>query len=156
MKSLSPVLQQKAQIYKEMHDPAMPEGRWDRDDQRHLCGAFRDNRIVPYEGILVSTLNSQQQQPVLDIVEQFFLLLPEIARRKRLEQAKQHFGQTYFCWIGGYTNQDPFYYRIHSPVIIVEFDHHSGVFLTNEEPAKFHTNTIVRTPNGGDYCNTLR
>ena len=28
---------------------------------------------------------------------------------------------------------------------------HSGVFLTNREPAKFHVHTIVRTPNGNDY-----
>jgi hypothetical protein len=47
MQSLSPSLQQKTQIYKEMKDPAMPEGRWNRDDQRHLCGAYRDNRIPP-------------------------------------------------------------------------------------------------------------
>ena len=34
---------------------------------------------------------------------------------------------------------------------MIEFDHHSGVFLTNELPAKFHIHTIVRTPNGNDY-----
>ena len=45
----------------------------------------------------------------------------------------------------------PFYYRIQSPVIFIEFDHHSGVFLTNKEPAKFHVHTLVRTPNGNDY-----
>lgn len=28
---------------------------------------------------------------------------------------------------------------------------HSGVFLTNRKPAKFHVHTIVRTPNGNDY-----
>ena len=45
----------------------------------------------------------------------------------------------------------PFYYRIQSPVVFIEFDHHAGVFLTNAEPAKFHVHTIVRTPNGNDY-----
>jgi hypothetical protein len=33
MQSLCPELQQKAQIYKKMHDPAMPEGRWHPADQ---------------------------------------------------------------------------------------------------------------------------
>ena len=42
-------------------------------------------------------------------------------------------------------------YRIQSPVTFIEFDHHTGVFLTNDEPAKFHVHTIVRTPNGNDY-----
>ena len=35
--------------------------------------------------------------------------------------------------------------------MLIEFDHHAGVFLTNAEPAKFHVHTIVRTPNGNDY-----
>jgi hypothetical protein len=39
---------------------------------------------------------------------------------------------------------------------LVEFDHHSGVFLTNKEPAKYHTHTIVRTPNAGDYGQAIR
>ena len=45
----------------------------------------------------------------------------------------------------------PFYYRIQSPVIMIEFDEHAGVFLSNEEPERFHIHTIVRTPNGNDY-----
>ena len=156
MQSLPAPLQREAQIYKEMHDPAMPEGRWNKDDQRHLCGAFRDNRVVPYEGTLVSSLDPSQQQNVVDIVEHFVMLLPDVARQKKLEHVRSHFGQTFFSWIGGFQDDDPFYYRIQSPVIIVEFDHHSGVFLANEHPAKFHTHTIVRTPNRGDYGYALR
>ena len=34
--------------------------RWNPDDQRHLCGAFRDNRTVPFEGVLVSDFNSKE------------------------------------------------------------------------------------------------
>jgi hypothetical protein len=36
-------------------------------------------------------------------------------------------------------------------VLIVEFDHHAGVFLGNAEPERFHVHTLVRTPNGNDY-----
>jgi hypothetical protein len=36
-------------------------------------------------------------------------------------------------------------------VILIEFDHHPGIFLDNDEPEPFHVHTIVRTPNGGDY-----
>ena len=42
-------------------------------------------------------------------------------------------------------------YPIESPVIFIAFDHHAGVFLTNDEPAKARGPTIVRTPNGNDY-----
>lgn len=155
MQSLTPKLQQSAQIYEGMQPPDLPADRWNKDDQRHLCGAARDNRIVPYEGVLVSGMNSSQQQNVLDILEQFLLYLPKTSRNLKLAACKRHFDQTYFCWIGMFLDQDPFYYRIQSPVILVEFDHHAGVFLTNQEPAKYHTHTILRTPNAGDYGFTL-
>ena len=45
----------------------------------------------------------------------------------------------------------PFYYRVHSPVILIELDHHPGILLDNDEPEPFHVHTIVRIPNGGDY-----
>ncbi|RMZ84258.1 hypothetical protein DV738_g804, partial [Chaetothyriales sp. CBS 135597] len=164
MTSLPPAAQKQAQIFTELCDPGgmnltgnLRTDRWNQDDQRHLCGAFRDNRIVPYEGIRVSSsFTPAQKEILLKIIEEFILYLPDTARRKRLELVQAHFDETYFCWIGGYGEQDPFYYRIQSPVIVCEFDHHSGVFLTNNQPAKFHTHTIVRTPNGGDYGNALR
>jgi len=156
MRDLSRQSQQKAQIYKQMHEPAMPEGRWNRDDQRHLCGAFRDNRVVPYEGLVVSTMTPKQQDLASSIMEQYLLYLPEKSRLVKLESVRQLYSETYFSWIGGFELQDPFYFRIQSPVIIVEFDHHSGVFLTNSEPAKFHVHTILRTPNAGDYGYALR
>lgn len=156
MQGLSPEKQSKAQIYKQMKDPAMPWGRWNHDDQRHLCGAYRDNRVVPYEGILVSEMAAPQQELVLAICREYLLYLPERARQIRLDQIKKWFGETYFCWIGGFADEDPFYFRLQSPVVIIEFDHHSGVFLTNGEPAKFHIHTLLRTPNGGDYGVALK
>lgn len=156
MQSLSAEVRDAARVYAMMKDPAMPRGRWNHDDQRHLCGAYRDNRVVPYEGVLVSSLGSQQQGLVLEILEQYLLYLPAQAREMHLGDAKAVFDETYFCWIGGCGDADPFYYRIQSPVVVVEFDHHSGVFLTNAEPAKFHVHTLLRTPNAGDYGWALR
>ncbi|TKA64551.1 hypothetical protein B0A49_09937 [Cryomyces minteri] len=162
MQSLPKDVQKAAQKYERLRDPKMLQtgdlsiDRWNKDDQRHLCGAFRDNRIVAYEGVLVSDMTPEQQQLVVDISEQFLLYLPDSARTIRKKQIQSHFDHTYFSWIGGYGDSDAFYYRVQSPIIIFEFDHHSGVFLTNQEPAKFHTHTIVRTPNGGDYGNALR
>jgi hypothetical protein len=60
-----------------------------------------------------------------------------------------HEGDTHFAWIG-----DPdgtFYYRLHSPVILVEFEHMPGVIFDNDHPSRRHIHTVVRTPNAGDY-----
>jgi hypothetical protein len=64
---------------------------------------------------------------------------------------KRHVAQTYFAWIGDCDDDSVFYYKIHSPVVLIEFDHHSGIFLDNDEAEKFHVHTVVRTPNGNDY-----
>ncbi|KJY01667.1 hypothetical protein TI39_contig283g00009 [Zymoseptoria brevis] len=162
MQSLLKDAQNSAQIFEKMKDPGMLQSgdlkvdRWNQDDQRHLCGAFRDNRVVPYEGIKVSSMTEDQQNTILAIAEEFLLYHPDKARQLRKRQIQEYFDETYFSWIGGYGDKDPFYYRIQSPVIIFEFDHHSGVFLSNTEPAKFHTHTIVRAPNAGDYGQALR
>ncbi|CAP69558.1 uncharacterized protein PODANS_1_12160 [Podospora anserina S mat+] len=156
MQSLPAEKQTLAQVYKNLEDDAMPKGRWNHDDQRHLCGAYRDNRVVPYEGVLVSEMTQSQQDLVAEILDEYLLYLLSTARKIRLEQLKEWFHETYFCWIGGFGDHDAFYYRVQSPVILVEFDHHSGVFLTNKEPAKFHIHTLLRTPNGGDYGMALR
>jgi hypothetical protein len=76
---------------------------------------------------------------------------PAGPRNARLTEVERHLGDTHFCWIGGFSETSAFYYRVQSPVVFIEFDHHAGVFLTNAEPAKFHVHTIVRTPNGNDY-----
>lgn len=156
MQSLSPELQKKAQIYKLMKDPAMPPGRWNKDDQRHLCGAYRDNRIIPNEGSTMADMNDKQKELVGKILEEFLLYLPAKARAIRKKHILSFEKETYFSWIGGFTNDDPFYYRIQNPVVVIEFDHHSGVFLTNQEPKKFHIHTCFRTPNTGDYGMALK
>src|SRR3546814_3506429 len=71
--------------------------------------------------------------------------------RARLRQVREHLDETWFDWIGGFGPDDPFYYRIQSPVAFFELDHHCGVFLSNRHPAVFHIHTVERTPNGNDY-----
>ncbi|KAK1757485.1 hypothetical protein QBC47DRAFT_318648 [Echria macrotheca] len=156
MQSLAPDQQRAAQIWERLRDDKMPRGRWNHDDQRHLCGAYRDNRVVPYEGITVSSMAADHQALVTQILEEYLLYLPARARSLRMDQIRSFYDETYFSWIGGFGDDDAFYYRIQSPVVLVEFDHHSGVFLTNAEPAKFHVHTLLRTPNGGDYGMALR
>jgi hypothetical protein len=155
MRSLPAGVRDAAQIYKLMKDPAMPEGRWHPADQRHLGGAFHDNRVIPYEGVRVSEFTAVQQKHLLDVAEVFLSYLPAGPLRERMSQLERHLPETRFAWIGGYGDEDTFYYKIHSPVAMIEFDHHSGVFLTNEEPWKCHIHTVVRTPNGNDYGGDL-
>jgi hypothetical protein len=155
MRSLPPALRDQALIYRQMRDPAMPPGRWHPADQRHLGGAFQDNRIVLYEGVRGDQLARPQREALMALTEAFLDYLPDGPRRARMAEIERHIDECRFSWIGGVGDEDPFYYRIQSPVVMAEFDHHSGVFLTNTEPAKCHIHTIVRTPNGNDYGKDL-
>jgi hypothetical protein len=155
IRSLTPDLRDKAIAFRQMVDPAMPESRKHPGDQRHLGGAFQDNRIIPYEGVPASTFDSAQKDRLMALVAAFVGYLPDAPLKARLRQIEGQLDQTWWSWIGGYGDEDPFYYRIQSPVVMIEFDHHSGVWLTNQEPAKCHVHTVVRTPNGNDYGKDL-
>jgi hypothetical protein len=68
---------------------------------------------------------------------------------------RRHLADTRFAWMGGVDAESVFYYRIHSPVILVEFDHQRGIALDNDAPSRHHIHTVVRTPNGNDYGRDL-
>ncbi|MCV2487769.1 DUF3500 domain-containing protein [Geodermatophilus sp. YIM 151500] len=140
-----------ATVYERMVDPAMPPGRLHPGDERHLAGAFQDNRVIPVEGVPVAGMPAEAQRLCLALVEAFVRLLPEGPRRARLREVQEHWDDTWFSWIGGSEPGDVFYLRIQSPVVVAELDHHCGVFLDYDTPQPFHVHTVLRTPHGNDY-----
>lgn len=155
MAALPPQLRAEATVYEAMVDPAMPEGRLHPGDERHLGGCFQDNRVIPYEGIPVSSMPPEARAVLDDVVADFIAYLPDGPRTARCREIQEHYGESFFSWIGGWEGQDAFYFRLQSPVVVLELDHHTGVFLSNDEPAPFHMHTVVRTPNGNDYGREL-
>ncbi|HUZ75910.1 MAG TPA: DUF3500 domain-containing protein [Stellaceae bacterium] len=151
MRALTPEQQRTAIVAHAMMGGDLPPGRRHFADNLHLGGARQDNRVVPYEGVAGAALTAAQRRRLLDLVAAYVASLPDGPRAARMVEIERHLGATHFCWIGGFDEASPFYYRVQSPVVFIEFDHHAGVFLTNTEPAKFHVHTIVRTPNGNDY-----
>jgi len=151
MRSLSPDMQERAIVSRSMNGDDHPPGRWHFADHLHLGGAYQDNRIVPYEGLPGDAMTRVQKRNLLDLVAAYIDPLPPGPLKAKLDDVERHFAETHFCWIGGLGEATAFYYRIQGPTMFIEFDHHSGVFLTNPEPANFHVHTIVRTPNGNDY-----
>lgn len=151
MRSLSDDQQKVALVANSMMGGDLPADRRQIADGLHLGGAYQDNRIIPYEGLTGGNLSGPQQQSLLDLVQEYMIALPPEPMRARMEEIERYLADTHFCWIGSLADQEPFYYRIQSPIVLIEFDHHSGVYLTNTEPANFHVHTLTRTPNGNDY-----
>ncbi|MEV4989255.1 DUF3500 domain-containing protein [Pseudarthrobacter sp. LMD1-1-1.1] len=155
MAALPADLRDRAVVYAEMVDPAMPEGRLHPGDERHLGGCFQDNRVIPYEGIPVTDMPPGTRELLNAVAEDFIAYLPDGPRAARLREIQEHYGETFFSWIGGWEGEEAFYFRVQSPVVVLELDHHTGVFLSNDQPAPFHMHTVVRTPNGNDYGREL-
>ncbi len=129
----------------------LPPGRHQGNDGMSFGGRYKDNAIVPYEGVSGADLGPQQRQALLDLAQCYLSALPAGPFAARMDDVERHILQTHFCWAGGMGEDNAFYYRIQSPVVMIEFDHHKGVVLNNPAPEKFHVHTIVRTPNGNDY-----
>jgi hypothetical protein len=151
LRALSKRQQDKAIIYPSILSNDLPPERKHTDDGRHWGGSFRDNRVIPYEGISGADLTREQRKLILELVDVHVSTLPEGPRKARVDDVESHLGETHFAWIGGFGDDSAFYYKVHSPVVLIEFDHHPGILLTNKDPSRAHVHSIVRTPNGNDY-----
>ncbi|KAK7529146.1 uncharacterized protein J3D65DRAFT_643144 [Phyllosticta citribraziliensis] len=155
MQSLGPAEQARARLSAGMGQESLGPERWNPFDERHLGGARQDNRVLPFEGIPYAALPPAQQDQLLALYRAFNEYYPAPVLERRVDTFKQHLDETYFAWIGPHGDDDPYYFRIHSPVAFCEFDFHCGIFLTNSSPARCHIHTINRLPNRGDYGRAL-
>jgi len=120
-------------------------------DGRMQAGAQHDNLIAEYQGVAGRELSDAQRDMLLAVAGAYVGWRPDEHAEVGMAEVMRHLDDTWFSWYGGYDDHAPFYYRVHSPVILIEFDHHPGVAFDNEEPTRNHVHTVVRTPNGGDY-----
>ncbi|MCH9039381.1 MAG: DUF3500 domain-containing protein [Chloroflexi bacterium] len=120
-----------------------------------FTSAFRDNFEMRYEGIGYDELSSGQQNLVMAIAETYLGRMPEAHAKAKMAEVRAHLDKTYIAWIGGFSKDSVFYYRVHSPVVLIEFDHQRGIALDDDEPTRNHIHTVVRTPNGNDYGKDL-
>jgi hypothetical protein len=121
------------------------------------AGADSDNLVLPYEGLPAAKLSAAQKQRLLALAALFVNNQQEGHAKVKLDEVAAHLDETWFAWIGSDAPDAVFYYRIHSPVILIEFDHQKpiGVPGTPREVTREHIHVMVRTPNGNDYGKDL-
>jgi hypothetical protein len=126
----------------------------------NLAEAFKDNLVLDYAGIRATEMTPAQRERLLALVAEYVDNMKEGHARVRMDEVRQHLDETCFAWIGGTGPDSVFYYRIHSPVILVEFDHQRPANLRAfakdpDAPTRQHIHAVVRTPNGNDYGKDL-
>jgi hypothetical protein len=131
-----------------------------KTDNYNLTEAFKDNVVLDYAGAPASSFSGPQRSRLLELVELYAGNMDEGHARVKMDEVKRHIGRTWFAWIGGSDPSSVYYYRIHSPVILIEFDHQRPANLARfaqnpKQPTRSHIHCVVRTPNGNDYGRDL-
>jgi hypothetical protein len=125
----------------------------------NLGEAFKDNIVLDYAGAPVASWSDTQKDQLLELIELYIGNLRDGHARVRMEEVTAHLNDTFFAWIGGTDDEAVFYYRIHSPVILIEFDHQQPAGLrhlfSSDLPIRQHVHAVIRTPNGNDYGKDL-
>ena len=132
--------------------------RTSKDGNDNLTEAFKDNVVLDYAGVPVRTLNATQKRQLLGLIGLYVHNMRDEHARVRIDEVNAHLDETYFAWIGGSESDSVYYYRIHSPVVLIEFDHQKPANLRHlypDAPYRDHIHAVMRTPNGNDYGKDL-
>ena len=130
-----------------------------KDGNNNLGEAFKDNVVLDYAGVSASTLSDAQKEQLLALIALYVNNLHDGHARVKISEVREHLDRTHFAWIGDSDDDAVYYYRIHSPVILIEFDHQNPANLRHIYPQgvpnRQHIHAVVRTPNGNDYGKDL-
>jgi predicted nuclease of restriction endonuclease-like (RecB) superfamily len=127
-----------------------------KDGNNALAQAYKDNLDLDYAGLPASKLDEKQKALLMEVIEEFVGNMDDGHAKIKMNEVKQHLDRTYFAWVGGKSDDSVFYYRIHSPVVLIEFDHQRRVApFRSRQPSRDHIHAVLRTPNGNDYGKDL-
>jgi hypothetical protein len=130
--------------------------RPDKPANSILTEAYKDNVALDSAGIPGSQLGEAQRAGLRALIREYVDNMDEGHARVKMAEVDKHLDRTRFAWIGGTEDAAVFYYRIQSPVILIEFDHQSRIAPhRGQVPTREHIHTVVRTPNGNDYGKDL-
>jgi hypothetical protein len=131
-----------------------------KTDNYNLTEAFKDNVVLDYAGARASAFGEPRKKQLLDLVDLYVGNMDPGHAKIKMDEVKKHIDRTTFAWIGGQDDKSVYYYRIHSPVVLIEFDHQRPANLARfakdpKAPDRQHIHCVVRTPNGNDYGKDL-
>jgi hypothetical protein len=126
----------------------------------NLTEAFKDNVVLEYAGIQAKDLESSARKQLRDLAQLYVSNMDDGHARVKMSEVEKHIENTWFAWVGETQDNSVFYYRIQSPVILIEFDHQRPANLAKfvkdpKVPTQQHIHCVVRTPNGNDYGKDL-
>lgn len=95
----------------------------------NLAELFKDNIVVPYGGLRADKLTPSHSAQLLKLIDLFVGDMKDGHAANKMADVRKHLNVTYFAWKGPTDPDAVFYFRVHSPVIWIEFDHQGPIAL---------------------------
>ena len=126
----------------------------------NLTEAWKDNVVLDYAGLRVAEMTNSQRERLLDLIALYVDNMDDGHARVKMDEVRRYLDKTWFAWVGKTDDGAVFYYRIHNPAVLIEFDHQVPANLKAyakdpNAPNPQHIHVVVRTPNGNDYGKDL-
>lgn len=118
-----------------------------------LAGPGKDKAVQKYEGLAFADLDDTQKGLLLSLVDEYVRnYRPDLAVRQLDRVNRAGWDKVYFAWAGPIGPTDPYYYRVHGPTLLIEFDN-------NHPPGRKdgpinHIHSVYRDPQN-DYGEDL-
>lgn len=110
-----------------------------------VTGPGKDNVSIPQVGVLGSELNKKQRKLLLAAIKLWVEMQPEENAVQRMREIASDFDKTSFAWVGSSKNNEPAYFRIHGPSVVIELLS-NGLNVGKTAKGKGHYHTIYRNP----------
>lgn len=117
-----------------------------------ITGPAHGNRLGDPSGLRASNLDPAQQRLFMDLLSEYVHNYKHNIARVQMDRIlKSGLDKIYFTWAGTRKNE-PYYYRIHGPTVIVEFNNQ---YPPGQSSGPInHVHTVFREP-GNDYGEDL-
>ncbi len=119
-----------------------------------FTGPERGDALTEIVGLPASEMNEEQRVLLQLLIDEYVRNMePESADQLLARIAADGSSALHFAWMGGTRLGEAFYYRIHSPSVLIEFDHTVNVNLIREGIREIdvnHIHSVMRQP-GQDY-----
>jgi len=87
-----------------------------------VSGPGRGDRLKSPEGLAVAALGAEQQVILTQLIAAYVGLARDEIGRPYMDLVRQGWDKTRFAWAGPMRDGEAFYYRIHGPRLLIEFD----------------------------------
>ena len=118
-----------------------------------IAGPGRDKALQRFEGLRYGELNADQQALLVSLVEEYVHNYRHDLAHAHLERIRSAgWDKVWFAWAGPTDPSAPYYYRVHGPTLLIEFDNNRPPGRS-DGPAN-HIHSVFRDP-ANDYGEDL-